>query len=147
MISGVVENALSKYIKWKIRKLNGNLDWERLGKAVGCSADEEKSIVIYTKDKNGTYPFVYSNRALQWTDHVPVEPTVTLRCSHKVFKAIITGQIGVDEAFYGNLVDIEGENLLREKIAANILFEAFFSDEGYQKYKHREYSEKEKLDE
>mgnify|MGYP003956213103 CR=1 FL=1 len=147
MINTVVENALSKYIKWKIRKLNGNLDWERLGSDVGCSPDEEKSIVIHTKDKNSTYSFIYNNRALQWTDRVPLEATVTLRCSHKVFKAIITGQIGVDEAFYGNLVDLEGENLLREKIAANILFDAFFTDEGYEKYKHRDYSAKEILDE
>lgn len=134
----VIETALAKYIKWKIRKLNGSLDWERLGRDVGCAVDDEKSIVIHTKDTNNTYPFIYNNRALQWVDHTPLEPTVTLWCSEKVFKAIITGRISVDQAFYGNLVDLEGDNLLREKVAANILFEAFFSDKGFEKYRHRD---------
>jgi hypothetical protein len=57
-----------------------------------------------------------------------------MRCTDKVFRAIITGKIGVDQAFYGNLVELEGVNLLREKFAANVLFDAFFTEEGYAKF-------------
>tara|TARA_Y100000310_G_scaffold187870_1_gene187845 strand:+ start:1735 stop:2205 length:471 start_codon:yes stop_codon:yes gene_type:complete len=130
----VVENALGKYIRWKLGKLNGGLDWERLAVAVGVKANDEKSIVIKTTNTDSTFSFQYSDRSLEWLDYAPLEPTVLMRCTDKVFRAIITGKIGVDQAFYGNLVELEGANLLREKFAANVLFDAFFTEEGYVKF-------------
>jgi len=130
----IIDSAVEKYIQWKLKKLNAGLDWNRLSTAVGVNHTDEKSIIIQTTDTNKTYPFQYSNHSLEWLDFAPLEPTVLLRCTDKTFRAIITGKIGVDQAFYGNLVELEGKNLLREKIAANILFDAFFTQEGYEQF-------------
>ena len=130
----IIEGAVEKYIKWKLKKLNRGLDWDKLAVAVGVKTTEEKSIIIQTTDTNRTYSFQYSNHSLDWLDHAPLEPTVLMRCTDKTFRAIITGKIGVDQAFYGNLVDLEGKHLLREKMASNVLFDAFFTNEGYARF-------------
>lgn len=130
----ILDNAVAKYIQWKLAKLNKGLDWDKLAVAVGVKTNDEKSIIVHTTDTNKTYSFQYSNRSLDWLDYAPLDPTVAMRCTDKTFRAIITGKIGVDQAFYGNLVDLEGQNLLREKIAANTLFDAFFTEDGYAQF-------------
>jgi len=133
MIQEIAANAMEKYIKWKLTHLNDGLDWERLSVDVGV-VKGEKSIVCHVKDTQKVYAFVYSDAELRWVDYVPLDPTVRMYCTNKVFKAIITGKIDVDQAFYGNLADFEGKNLIAEKFAANVLFSAFFTADGYASY-------------
>ena len=133
MIKEIAANAMEKYIKWKLKHLNNGLDWERLSTDVGV-AKGEKSIVAHIKDTQKVYAFLYNDSELNWVDYVPLDPTVRMYCTNKVFKAIITGKIDVDQAFYGNLADFEGKNLIAEKFAANVLFSAFFTEEGYAEY-------------
>ena len=134
MIQEIAANAMEKYIKWKLKHLNNGLDWEKLSTDVGVGNKGEKSIVAHIKDTQKVYAFVYSDSELNWVDYVPLDPTVRMYCTDKVFKAIITGKIDVDQAFYGNLADVEGKNLIAEKFAANVLFSAFFTNEGYEQY-------------
>ena len=137
MIHEIAASAMEKYIKWKLTHLNEGLDWERLSADVGVSKGE-KSIVCHVKDTKKVYAFVYSDAELRWVDFVPLDPTVRMYCTNKVFKAIITGKIDVDQAFYGNLADFEGKNLIAEKFAANVLFSAFFTAEGYADYSKKQ---------
>ncbi len=125
---GVKESVLNRYINWKLDILNNGLDWEKFTKAVGLVDDEKKVIAYYLTDTDETYVFEYGGGVIRWLDHIPIDKTVELWSKQAVFKAIITGKITPDEAFYGNLVAFSGDHLLREKITANVLFGVLFGD-------------------
>ena len=124
----IKESVLNRYINWKLDTLNNGLDWGKFTKAVGLVNDEIKVVAYYLTDTDETYVFQYGNNAIKWLDHIPVDKTVEIWSKRSVFKAIITGKITPDEAFYGNLVTFSGAHLLREKITANVLFGVLFGD-------------------
>lgn len=124
----MVGEIVSKYIRWRIRKLNNEIDWDRFTTAVGLTYDAEKVVTLHTTDVDGSFSFRYGNGKMEWLDHTPLEPTVEIWCNERTFKAIITGKLGPDQAFYGNLCEFRGASLLAEKIAANLFFDVVFGD-------------------
>jgi len=125
---GLKDSVLNRYINWKLTKLNTGLDWEKFTAAVGLIQDQKKVVIYYLTDKDDTYAFEYGDGQIVWLDHIPLKKTAEIWSNTEVFKAIITGKISPDEAFYGNLVAFTGEHLLREKIAANVLFDVLFGN-------------------
>lgn len=139
-LKAIKDGVLDRFIRWKVKKLNDGIDWDKLSEDVGVEPTSERSIVAYVTDLDEVHSFLYGNYTLEWLKHPVEEPTVVMKCNQQTFRAILAGKIGPDEAFYGGLAEFTGkESLLREKIVANILFETFFTDEGFERYRARSY--------
>lgn len=52
-----------------------------------------------------------------------LDPTVTVRCSMRVFKALLAGKLTINQFVYERLGDFEGANLIRDKIILEGLFD------------------------
>tara|TARA_Y100000310_G_scaffold115027_1_gene113557 strand:- start:3457 stop:3861 length:405 start_codon:yes stop_codon:yes gene_type:complete len=122
----MVETATDKYVDWKLNQLNTKLDWSKVCRDCGIDKDDEKTICIITEDVGKVVTFRYGMGLIEMQRFQPESPTIIIRCTEPVFRAIIAGKLHPDEAFYGNLAKFEGSSLIREKIASNLLFDIIF---------------------
>lgn len=126
---GIRDSLLQKYIKYKIDKINEAMDLKEYFKEVPHAKVSSLAIVI--TDVGDNVGFGYDAGKEKIVELSDLEtPTLEIRCTKKVFKAVITGKIQPDELYYGNLADFVGNyQTLYHKLSLELLFK-LMQDKG-----------------
>ena len=115
---GLVDGVVSKFLKMKIRKINANCDIAPLQEF------KDRSIAIIINDVGDNTGFGFNEGRIVEVSDVE-SPTVILKMSLRVFKALLAGKLSTSEIFYSDLVEAHGAHLMRDKVILTHILEYF----------------------
>ena len=111
---GVSKEDLKEVIAFFIAYANKYIDFAKIKKVYGITEDRSLLVKILTSDKEEVVGVIITsdNRVEPYTGIERATVTVTL--DEDVFWAIVAGRIDVKRAWALGLIDVEGENPIRD---------------------------------
>lgn len=105
---GIKDSLLRKYVKVKIKRINKNVDFERLFEDVPHGP--HSTIAFLISDVGDDVGFGYDKDEGKIVEFSEISnPTLIIKCSKRTFKAMMAGKLTPDEMYYGNLAEFEGD--------------------------------------
>lgn len=114
----IQDSILKKVIEAMISRANAKFDMNDIMKSYQA---ESRTVNIVITDIQDGYGFGIRDGSIV-LDTID-NPTCVMSMNKKTFSAIITGKLSNSQAFFMNLMEITGNDWLRDSIAINKIFE------------------------
>ena len=114
MLAGIRSERLRELIAYALVVANEMIDWAKVRRMYGFEEDRSLLIRIVSDDGTEEAGFILTpdNRVVPYTGVERV--TVVVTVPETVFWLIVAGRLSVREAWLRDLIQVEGENPLRD---------------------------------